>query len=93
MMNLFLLVTLQQYDEFQGKDGNPIEKFNNIVNAFKNSWNMFSNESDEGYRIKNNQLPRFLEKMNTDFTNKLTELDLRKKYIMDLNLLKYVLLF
>jgi hypothetical protein len=89
MMNLFLLVTLQQYDEFYKKEENPIENFNRIVDGFKNSWNIYSNEVDEGYRIKHNQLTDFLMTFNVDFLTKTKEsVDRCKKYIMELNLLK-----
>jgi hypothetical protein len=89
MMNLFLLVTLQQYDEFYKKTENPIEVFNRIVDSFKNSWNYYCIDDDEGYRIKHNQLTNFLISFNVDFLEDIkNSLDKRKKYIMDLNLLK-----
>lgn len=89
MMNLFLLVTLQQYDEFYKKEENPIENFTRIVDSFKNSWNIYSNEVDEGHRIKHNQLTDFLMTFNVDFLQKTKDsVDKCKKYIMDLKLLK-----
>ena len=52
MLNLFLMVTLQQYDEFTGKNYNPIEKFEGFLAEFNNSWNKFSTPEDKGIRIK-----------------------------------------
>ena len=54
MINLFLMVTLQQYDEFTGKKYNPIEKFESFLTDFNNAWNKLSTEEDEGFRIKKN---------------------------------------
>jgi len=88
MMNLFLLVTLTQYDEFQNKSENPIENFQRIVNAFKNSWNIYSNEYDLGERTKNACLPDFIMTLNIDFIEPYKKsLDKSIMYILDLNLL------
>ena len=59
MLNLFVLVTLQQYDEFVGKKENPIELFNDLIDNFKHHWNHFSNENDKGYKLKKNQVHDF----------------------------------
>lgn len=47
MLNLFILVTLQQYDEFVNKKENPIEKFSELLDNFKKAWNRFSSENDK----------------------------------------------
>ena len=60
MINLFVLVTLQQYDEFVSKKENPIEKFQELLDSFKKSWNKYSSEKDKGYKIKHNQVSDFL---------------------------------
>jgi hypothetical protein len=88
MMNLFLLVTLQSYDEFHQKSENPVENFRRITNGFRDSWNIYSNDIDKGERIKHNCLPDFIMTLNIDFIEpyKLT-LDKSTKYIFDLNLL------
>jgi hypothetical protein len=89
MLNLFLLVTLQQYDDFHRKKTNPIEKFNEILDNFKKAWNKFSTESDEGYRIKNDSMTNFILLLEGDFNrNRNKRVDIIKKFIMDLTLLK-----
>lgn len=90
MLNLFLLVTLQQYDDFHRKKTNPIEKFNEILDGFKQAWNKFSAEEDEGFRIKNDSMTNFLLLLEGDLNKKKKQrVDIIKKYIMDLTLLKY----
>ena len=89
MLNLFLLVTLQQYDDFHSKKTNPIEKFNEILDSFKQYWNVYSFESDNGYRIKNDSMTGFIIELQGDFNKqKNKRVDIIKKYIMDLGLLK-----
>jgi len=89
MLNLFLLVTLQQYEDFAGKQNNPIEKFSELLNNFKHAWNKYSTESDNGYRIKNENMTNFLMDLEGQIMrNKKKRIDLLKKYIMDLGLLK-----
>ena len=86
-MNLFLLVTLTQYEEFHKKPENPIEKFEKIVYCFKVSWNMFSTEEDKGFKIKQFKLTNFLLSFNIDFMDEYREnLDSVNKYIFDLSL-------
>lgn len=89
MLNLFLLVTLNQYEDFYRKETNPIEKFSEIINNFKQAWNKYSTESDDGYRIKNENMTNFLGQLEGDIMKgKNKRVDLLKKYIMDLGLLK-----
>lgn len=89
MLNLFLLVTLQQYDDFHSKKTNPIEKFNEILDSFKQYWNVYSFENDNGYRIKNDSMTGFIIELQGDFNKqKNKRVDIIKKYIMDLGLLK-----
>jgi hypothetical protein len=52
LLNLLLMVILQQYDEFNDKKYNPYDKYNSFLTEFNNAWNKFSNEEDEGFRIK-----------------------------------------
>ena len=70
MLNLFLLITLQQYDDFYAKPENPIERFNFLISSFKTAWNKYSSEIDEGYRIKENNLTLFLTDFEIDFKSK-----------------------
>lgn len=90
MLNLFLLVTLQQYEDFHSKESNPIEKFNGILTSFKKAFIPISTEKDKGHRIKNHLITQFL--CNFDlYINRSQEIrdpDIIKKYIMDLALLK-----
>jgi hypothetical protein len=90
MLNLFLLVTLQQYEDFHRKKTNPIEKFNEILDGFKKAWNPVSSDIDQGWRIKNVDMISFLLSLEGDLNkNKNNKnLDRIKKYIMDLTLLK-----
>ena len=88
-MNLFLLITLQQYNEFFSKPENPIEIFQNILDSFKSSWNKFSYDSDHGNRIKDNLLAEVFSQMNIDFLDcHQTTKDNMNKYILDLNVMR-----
>lgn len=90
MINLFMLVVLQQYEELNSKDENPIAKFNDILVAFKTAWNIYSTEADDGYRLKNHQLTLFLQELDTsEFDSKFNKtIEEIKKYIVDLKLLR-----
>ncbi len=88
MLNLFLMVTLQQYDEFTQKSYNPIEKFEIFSEEFKEAWNKYSTPKDKGYRIKKTLITNFFmdfnwKKLNFPETNKL---EFIKKYVLDLKL-------
>ena len=86
MMNLFLLVTLNQYDEFINKTENPIEKFRKITTAFKNSWKLYSSNLDMGHRIKKINLNDFIMTFNIEFLEKVKDsIDNCNKYIFELN--------
>lgn len=95
MLNLFLLVTLEQYDEFVKKDENPIETFNDMLVSFKKAWNKYSTDKDKGFRIKSTNISNlFLDLVESDVIhpsydekNK-NSLDKIKKYEIDLKLLK-----
>ena len=88
MLNLFLMVTLQQYDEFTNKNYNPIEKFNIFLDEFNNSWNKFSTFEDKGFRIRKGLIINFFMDYNWKKLNFPEEgkLDYIKKYITDLKL-------
>ena len=88
MLNLFLMVTLQQYDEFTGKNYNPIEKFESFLTVFNNSWNKFSTPEDKGIRIKQGAVILFFmdfnwKKLNFPEKGKLEHI---KKFVSDLKL-------
>ena len=88
MLNLFLMVTLQQYDEFTNKSYNPIEKFETFLGEFNNSWNKFSTPEDRGIRIKKGLVINFFmdynwKKLNFPEKNKLEYV---KRFVSDLKL-------
>jgi hypothetical protein len=89
MLNLFLLVTLQQFEDFSRKETNPIEKFAELLKKFKEAWNKHSNYNDKGFRIKCTKLTEFFKEFDSDLIKKkIKKLDYLKKYILDLELLK-----
>ena len=88
MLNLFLMVTLQQYDEFTNKNYNPIEKFESFLIDFNNSWNKFADDEDKGFRIKKTYVTQFFmdfnwKKLNFPEQGKLEHV---KKYVTELKL-------
>ena len=88
LLNLLLMVTLQQYDEFTDKKYNPIDKFNSFIKDFNNAWNKFSTDEDDGYRIKKILVAKFLMELNLQkiiFPEK-NKLEYAKKYLSDLKL-------
>ena len=88
LLNLLLMVTLQQYDEFTDKKYNPIEKFNSFLADFNNGWNKFSTDEDEGFRIKKTLVTQFFSELNwrkLNFPEK-GRLEYIKKYVTDLKL-------
>jgi hypothetical protein len=88
MLNLFILVTLQQFDEFNNKSENPIEKFQELSDKFKKSWNYFSDKEDQGYKIKKSKVSEFLKRFDwSQASYSREDKDEIRKYIMNLNLL------
>jgi hypothetical protein len=88
MLNLFLMVTLQQYDEFTNKNYNPIEKFESFLTEFNNSWNKFSTPEDKGIRIKKGLVINFFMDYNwkkLNFPEK-GKLEYVKRFVSDLKL-------
>ncbi len=89
MLNLFTMVTIQQYEDFNAKEENPIEKFSDLLNNFKEAWNKYSLDKDRGYRIKVINLNNFFFDLQGDLSQGYKkELDAIKKYVTELNLLK-----
>ena len=88
MLNLFLMVTLQQYDEFTNKNYNPIEKFESFLSEFNNSWNKFTTPEDNGIKIKQSQVINFFMDYNwkkLNFPEK-GKLEYVKRFVSDLKL-------
>jgi hypothetical protein len=88
MINLFLMVTLQQYDEFTGKNYNPIEKFESFLIDFNNAWNKYSTPEDKGFRIKKGLVTNFFNDFNWKKLNfpEHRKLEHIKKYVSELKL-------
>ena len=88
MLNLFLMVTLQQYDEFTNKSYNPVEMFETFLNDFKVSWNKYSGSKDNGYRIKKILISDFFVEFNWKKLNfpEVNRLEHIKKYVSELKL-------
>ena len=88
MINLFLMVTLQQYDEFTGKKYNPIEKFESFLADFNNAWNKYSTPEDKGFRIKKGLVTNFFMDFNWKKLNfpEYRKLEHIKKYVSELKL-------
>ena len=88
MLNLFLMVTLQQYDEFTNKNYNPIEKFESFLIDFNNAWNKFSDDEDEGFRIKKLYIIQFFMEFNWKKLNfpEQGKMEHIKKYVAELKL-------
>jgi hypothetical protein len=90
MLNLFLLVTLEQYMEFSKKDEDPIERFEELLTHFKTAWNKYSSDKDNGFRIKCSNITNFLSNIEGDLAKVDDErkIEKLKKYEIDLKLLK-----
>ena len=90
LSNLLLMVTLQKYDEFNDKEYNSIEAFNSFLINFNNSWNKFSTEEDEGFRIKKTLVAQFFMEFELNLTKlnfpEKGKLEYIKKFVNDLEL-------
>ena len=88
MINLFLMVTIQQYDEFTGKKYNPIEKFESFLSDFNNAWNKYSAPEDKGFRIKKGLVTNFFLDFNWKKLNfpEFRKTEHIKRYVADLKL-------
>ena len=88
MINLFLMVTIQQYDEFTGKKYNPIEKFESFLSDFNNAWNKYTTPEDNGFRIKKTLITNFFMDFNWKKLNfpEFRKSEHIKKYVADLKL-------
>ena len=88
MINLFLMVTLQQYDEFTGKKYNPIEKFESFLTDFNNAWNKYAIPEDSGFRMKKGNVTNFFNNFNWKKLNfpEQRKLEHIKKYVSELKL-------
>jgi hypothetical protein len=89
LLNLFTLVTIQLYDEFNRKLDNPVEKFTEIINEFRKAWNKYSSDHEKGFKIKTALLSNVFYDLQGDLT-KGYEKNIEKinKYIFDLKLMR-----
>lgn len=92
MINLLLLVVLEQYDELNAKEENPIIKFNDLLLSFNTAWNSFSTEKEKGYTIKSSKLKELIEALqqsklfqtlSTDSLDSMSKLLLDCKFVVD----------
>ena len=90
-LNLFLMVSLQQFTDFRDKNENPIEKFTEIIDCFKRAWNKYASENDDGMRIKINLITNVLVDLEGELTKGYVKrIESIKKYVLELRLLKYI---
>ena len=88
MLNLFLMVTLQQYDEFTNKTYNPLELYETYITEFQRAWNKFSLPVDKGFRIQKKLVADFLIELKwkkLDFPKE-DKMEHVKNYIFELEL-------
>jgi hypothetical protein len=65
MFNLFIMVILQNYDDYQSNPQSVLKIFNKDIKIFKNSWKIFSR--DNGQRVSYKLLPDLLYELGNDF--------------------------
>ncbi len=88
-LNLFLMVSLQQFTDFGNKNENPIEKFSEIVDHFRKAWNKYASSEDDGLRIKINRITNVLLELEGDLSRGYKKrIDDIKKYMLELRLKK-----
>lgn len=69
IMNFFLMSILQSYDEFNLKECNPTDRFNEYLDDFKSNWNIYCDEIDLGEKMKYYKLPQLINKLRSDNWN------------------------
>lgn len=88
-LNLFLMVSLQQFSDFGQKSENPIEKFTEIVDHFRKAWNKYASSDDDGLRIKINRIANVLNDLEGELSKGYKKrVDDIKKYMLELRLKK-----
>lgn len=60
MVNLFMLVVLEQYNEFNSRLVNPIISFNDLLVSFNSSWNLYSTDIEKGHTISSKHIIDFM---------------------------------
>jgi len=62
MLNLFILVIIQQFEQYYVSEDNPIQKFKNNLVLFEKVWIEFT-EKHHHVKIKEKLLPQFFKKL------------------------------
>ena len=65
MFNLFIMVILQNYDDYQSNPQSVLKIFNKDIKKFKNSWKMFAR--DNGQRVGYKLLPDLMYELGDEF--------------------------
>ena len=87
MINLFQMVILELYTNFNNKDEYPIEKYNDMINKFKGAWNKYSSYKEKGYRIHKRNLTNFFLDLQGDISKGYSKtLENIKRYASELDL-------
>jgi hypothetical protein len=89
MLNLFILVIIQQFDQYYLSDDNVLAKFEKDLYIFKNSWTKFA-KSNKCIKVKDNKLVAFFKSMekplgmtaedlkdNNDIHKNIVQMDIR----------------
>lgn len=63
MLNLFILIILNDFEEFNLKSNNPIEEFKENLEHFKQNWVEFTKEF-KGEKISSKDIIPFLRNLN-----------------------------
>jgi hypothetical protein len=58
MLNLFILIILNDFEEYNLNKNNPVEEFKENLESFRISWNTFTQDT-QGKKIKEKNLINF----------------------------------
>ena len=65
MFNLFIMVILQNYDDYQSNPQSVLKIFNKDIKKLKTCWKVYS--TNNGQRVNSRQLPDLLYELGEDF--------------------------
>lgn len=85
MLNMFILIILQNFDEYYFKPDNPIKRFKENVESFSQTWTKKTRHS-RGAKISKNQLIPFFTDLEPPLGMKGTSRSLIAKAILQMNL-------
>lgn len=66
LLNLFIMVILQNYEDFESKAHSAINLFNEIIKVFRKAWENYS-ISHNGYAIQHTDLVEFLYELGPNY--------------------------